>query len=373
MDAQYQLGKRQEFFRRAVKDLAQKRIASQAARAESSPDYPRELLDVLSQSRLLGLLVPKEHGGEGAGVLDLCVALEELSKTCPASAICCSTQNVAERLVLSFGSDEQRAWLAQMASGKTLCGLSLAEPVTLRASRLPKLTTNGDRRVVSGSLSFVVNADIADILILATEGDLGCSYCSLDSQAPGVTVVRKDGMAGGQGRYASEVILHDCAVAKQGLVGEEGQAIGATRAILPEVSCGAAARAVGLAQSALDRALSYARDRVQFGRPIGRFQAIQVMLADMAARTEAARSLVYRAASLADAQSPEALRLAVMAKLTASDSAMSTTTDVVQVFGGYGYMCDYPVERLMRNAKLCQISEVSNDAARVLLATELLA
>jgi len=373
MDAQYQLGKRQEFFRRAVKDLAQKRIAPQADRAESSSDYPKELLDLLSQSRLFGLLVPKEQGGEGAGVLDFCIALEELSKTCSASAILCSAQNVAGRLVLGFGSDEQRMRLAHMASGKSLCGLSLADPVGLKIAQLPRLTTNSGRRVISGSVSFAANADVADILILPVQSDLGCSYYLLDRQAGGMIVTRKDGMLGGEGRYACEVTLDNCAVAEQDLLGEGGQAIAVTRGVLPEVSCGAAARAVGLAQSALDQALSYARDRVQFGRPIGRFQAIQVMLADMATRTEAARGMVYRAASLVDARSPEALRLAVMAKLTASDSAMITTTDAVQILGGYGYMRDYPVERLMRNAKLCQMAEIGNDAARVLLATELLA
>lgn len=373
MDAQYQLGKRQEFFRRAVKDLAQKRIAPLADRVDGSPNYPRELLDLLAQSRLLGLLVPKEQGGEAAGVLDLCVALEELSRTCAASAILCSTQNVAERLILSFGSNDQRMRLPHMALGKSLCGLSLAEPVGLKVSKLPKLTADSGRRVVSGSVSFAANADVANVLILPVESGPGCSYCLLDRQAAGIVVTRRDGMLGGEGRYACEVTLDACAVAEQDMLGEEGQGIAVTRSVLPEVSCAAAARAVGLAQSALDHALTYARDRVQFGRPIGRFQAIQVMLADMATRTEAARGMVYRAASLVDVRSSESLRLAIMAKITASDAAMITTTDAVQVLGGYGYMRDYPVERLMRNAKLCQMAEISNDAARVLLATELLA
>ena len=376
MEIQYQLSKKQELFRQAAKELSQKNLAHRAAEIDRMKEFPRDAAKVLTQGRLFGLLVPKEYGGEGADFLDFCLAIEELGKICPTSSLICASQNLGSRLILTKGTEEQRKqFLPELATGRAIYGMAIGDAECgSDASRIYINTTlDNSNYVLNGFKSYIINGDVADILmVLAKTNPEALSGFLVEKGLPGFSVENLEKKAGCEGRYAWKGVFRDCHVARENIIGAEGEGFNITMIIAGEVSTTTAARAIGMAQGAIDYSIEYAGKRIQFGRPIAQFQAIQCMLADMTTKAEAARQLIYKAASLVNEGDKDAAKFGAMAKLFASDMAMSITTNAIQVLGSYGYMKEYPVEKMMRNAKLCQISEGNNQIQQLIIAMALI-
>ncbi len=380
MEMQYELTKLQEFFRRSVRDLGKEKLASRAEEIDRQTNFPRDVAKMLAADRLFALLVPKEYGGEEAGLFAFCLAVEELSRYSPTCAIICETQNLGARLVAGKGSKEQKQeTLPKIAKGEAIFGFALTEPepvaLDLRAAAL-KAVPDSDDYVVNGEC-FITNGDAADILgIFADTGSAGSpksiSLFLIKKDLPGFSLTKIKGMAGSESRFTCEGKFRDCRISKSCLVGKEGEGMDILLSLLPEVSCATAARSVGISQAALDAAAEYASTRIQFGRPIGKFEIVQSKLVGIATKLEAARQLVYKAVSLVEQKNPKASTFAAMAKSFATDAAMEATTDAVQIHGGYGYMKELSLERLMRNAKLAQITGVNNQIEQLLIARSLL-
>jgi butyryl-CoA dehydrogenase len=369
MEITYQLTKRQTLFREMVKNLAQKRIAPRTAEVDGAASFPHEVSAILAQNRLLSLLVPKEHGGEGAGFLDFCISLEEISKVCPTSAIICTFQNLGARFILKNGKESNKRYLAGMAKGEIIFGFALNEAAALDLAALPVAAVKeGQTYVLNGAPCFVANGDAAGILAIFARTDGRISAFLLEKGTARFPVVKIEGLTGSEARYGCQAVFQDCRVPGESLLGQEGDGLRVLSEFMGEIGCMAAARAVGVGQGVLDYAVRYAKDRAQFGRPIIQFQAIQSLLAGMATRVEAGRHLLYKAASLFDQGSKDACRFAAMAKYFATDAALAISADGVQIAGGYGYMKDYPFEKMMRNAKLTQIAEGTNQLQQLIIA-----
>ena len=377
MAQESQITQKQEFFRQAVRELAQKRIAPHAEEIDRSGDFPQDIANILSQNQLLGLIASREYGGQGAGLVELCLAIEELSKACPISAIICATQNLGCRLILTAGSEEQKnKYLPGLSAGKSIYGLALNEPRVGADSATGSVTaaSDGESYTLNGSGFFITNGDVAHITsVFASHIDKEMVAAFIvEKDTPGFSIAKMKDLTGGQARYANEGLLKDCHLHQDSLLGRKEHSIDTVTDLSSLASMTTAARATGLAQAAFDYSLEYAKQRVQFGRPIAKFQSIQVMLANMAAKVEASRCLCYKAAFLLEQQDKDAARFSAIAKYFASDAAMGMTCDAVQILGGYGTIMDYPVDRMMRNAKLTQITEGNNQAQQIAIATMLI-
>jgi butyryl-CoA dehydrogenase len=374
METSFELTRRQRFFVESTKDFADKRLKPLIARNDNSNAFPSEALSLLAESHLLGLLPPKEEGGEGAGFFDLCLALEELARVCPVSALVCSVQNIGAWLLTSFGTTQQKnKYLMKLMDGSSVFGFLMPEPVLfdfLESSLLlskEKLSEN--IFLISGSDIYVMNGDVAHVIMLSAKEDGSFTSCFLvDRGTRGLDSYATQGMNGAEARYTFKLKMENCPVPVENLLGEEGLAENVLVDFLSKDCCLTAARALGISRSALDFALEYSKDREQFGKRISQFHAIQMMLGDMCARVEAMRSIVYKAASAIDQKSGDADILAAIAKYFTAESAMKVTKDALQVSGGYGLMKDYPIERLIRNAQLTQISQGSLHNQRLTIA-----
>jgi butyryl-CoA dehydrogenase len=374
MDMAAQTTKRQELFRNLIKDVVRKRIASKAELIDNSFDLPNETINVLRDNRLFGLLVPKDSGGEGATFREFCIMVEELSKACPALSILCTTQNISSRVLLSYGTDQQKkSYLPRMIAGDAFCGLALDESADLRGIPVVEGTSRDDNYVIRGDKKFVVNGDLAKFFVILLPTDSrGLNCLIVDKDIDSLTVAKVDEMKGSEARYATELKFNECMIAKRNLLGEEYKGKLILQEFLPELACANAARAVGIAQAALEYSTDYSKRRIQFGTSISSFQQIQVMISEMVSNVEASKTLLHRAADLIDLKEKGFSILGYVAKAFASDAAMKTTTSAVQICGGYGYMRDYPVERMMRNAKICQMSELRHERAQLLIAKSFL-
>jgi alkylation response protein AidB-like acyl-CoA dehydrogenase len=370
MQTHIQLSKKQEVFRKAIKELANKRIAPKIQQIENSSEIPDDILSLLSNNRLFGLLVPEDLGGEGAGFTDFCIMLEELSTVCPTSAILCTTQNIAARIFLFKGSEQQKkSHLPKIANGETFYGLTLDTSKDLRGISVVEATSTDDSYILAGFKKFVINGDLADFfLLLAPTDSLGENCLFVKKITDNLSITRIENMKGAEARYATQVRFEDCIIPKENLLGEEYEGNVILQNILPELGCATAARAVGLATATVDYAIGYARERSQFGRSISSFQAVQVMISDMITNVEGARSLLYRTTGLIDEENRDLFRLGYVTKVFASEAAMKATSTAMQICGGYGYMRDYPVERMMRNAKICELSEIRNEEVKLRIA-----
>jgi alkylation response protein AidB-like acyl-CoA dehydrogenase len=369
MQTASELSKRQEIFKKAIKDLAVKQIAPKVEQIDNSSEIPNDILSILRKNRLFGLLVPKDLGGEGAGFLDFCIMVEELSKVCPTLAILCTTQNIAARIILFGGDDKKKEFhLPKIANGETFYGLALDRSKDLRGISVVEATSKDDNFIVAGFKKFMVNGDLADFfLLLAPTDSLGENCLLVEKETDKLFLTKIQDMKGAEARYATQVRFEDCIIPKKSLVGEEYKGNLILQNILPELGCANAARAVGLAQATVDYATGYAGERSQFGRPISSFQAVQVMVSDMITNVEAARSLLYKTATGIDQENKDRFYLGYVAKAFASDAAMKVASTALSICGGYGYMRDYPVERMMRNAKICQMSEIRHEEAQLLI------
>jgi alkylation response protein AidB-like acyl-CoA dehydrogenase len=375
----YGLTELQEEIRNLARQVAKEKVLPERARLDEEEEYPHEIMKSLAQSDLMGIYIPEEYGGLGGGCLELALAVEELSRVCASVAVCFAANALGAYPFLLHGSDEQKEkYLPKLASGEYYAAFGLTEPNAGSDAGNIETTAiaDGDHYVLNGTKQWITNGSVAQVYTIIaktslTRGMRGISALIVDRDTPGFTVGAHEKKLGIRASSTTELHFDDCRVPKENLIRKEGMGFRVTMETLNKSRPGIGAQAVGIAQGALDQALEFATERVQFGQPISSFQAIQHMLADMATQTEAARLLVYQAARAGDAGDAQAPKLAAMAKVFASDVAMKVSVDALQVCGGTGYMRDYPVEKFMRDAKITQIYEGTNQIQRNIIALEL--
>ena len=373
------LSPEQEDIRKLVHDFALREVKPRAEAIDHHDEFPRDLVDKAAELGLMGMLVPETYGGAGLDHIAFAIFIEEVARFAASTAGILDVHgSVGTEPILRFGSEEQkRRWLPALATGKTLAAFALTEPEAGSDAAHLKTTAvlrNGGY-TLNGTKIFITNAGQAGLYtLMATtrpgSGADGITAFLIAGDNPGLKVGPRFKKMGLHGSAIAEVHLEDCLVEERDRLGEEGQGFGIAMDALDSGRIGISAQAVGLAQGALDDAIAYARERQQFGKPIGEFQSIQNKIADMAVKTRAARWLTWKAAALCDAGQPFT-RQAAMAKLFATDAAMEITLEALQVFGGYGYLEEYPMARRVRDAKACQIYEGTNQVQRLVIARDL--
>jgi alkylation response protein AidB-like acyl-CoA dehydrogenase len=369
-----------EDFRQTIRKMVVERVAPRAPAIDEQAEYPRDIRELFADHDLMGLPFDAEHGGTGTGTLMLNIAVEEVAKACASSALILMIQELGTLPIKLFGTDEQKQrFLPRCASGEWSPAFALSEPdagsdpggMRTRAVR------DGDEWVIDGTKNWITNLGVADFYICFAVTDpeqghsRGISAFVIEAERPGFSVGKLEHKMGIRGSPTGQPIFDNVRVPAENLIGEANQGFKVAMATLDRSRLGVAAQAVGIAQGATDYAAAYAQERKQFGKPIAAFQGIQFKLADMESRTAAARELLYRACSKVDAGDGDMGKYSAMAKLIASDTAMAVTTEAVQVLGGYGYVSEYPVERMMRDAKITQIYEGTNEIQRLVIARTL--
>ncbi len=369
---------------RMIKDLARRiteeKIIPARAELDEKEEFPWEILKVLAESDLFGLYVPEEYGGFGMGCFENCLVMEELSRGCCGVSVSYAASALGAYPVLLFGSDEQKKkYLPDVAKGTKLAAFGLTEANA--GSDAGGIQTNavreGDYYILNGTKQWITNggeAEIYTIIALTdkSKGARGASAFIVEKGISGFSFGKKEKKLGIRASATRELIFENCKIPAENLIGKEGLGFIVAMKTLDVTRPGIGAQAVGLAAGALEATLNYSRQRVQFGQSISSFQAIQHMLADMATEIEAARALVYQVAKSIDAGAKDVSKISAMAKVFASDVAMKVTVDAVQIFGGYGYMREYPVEKMMRDAKIIQIYEGTNQIQRNVIALQLI-
>jgi alkylation response protein AidB-like acyl-CoA dehydrogenase len=376
------LSEEQREIRDLVRTLARERVAPRAAEIDKSAEFPWDMVELLREHELLGLPFDEEHGGTGTGALMVLVAIEELSKVCATTGLLLAVQELGSLGIKLAGTDEQKArYLPRLASGEWLPAYALTEPGSGSdsAAMRSEARREGDEYVINGSKRFITNAGVAGLYTVFAKtdpdaGHAGISAFLVEASAPGFEVGRIEPKMGIKGSTTGEIFFNDCRVPADNLLGEEGEGFRIAMQILDRSRPGIGAQGLGLAQGATDYALEYARTRDTMGKPIAQHQLIAATLADMETKCEAARGLLYKCGQLIDegADGAELTKISAMAKLYCTDVAMEVTTDAVQVLGGYGYIQEYPVERMMRDAKITQIYEGTNQIQRLVIAREML-
>ena len=372
----------QEFqdFRETIRKMVIERVAPRAAEIDEQAEYPRDIRELFASHDLMGLPFEAEHGGTGTGTLMLNIAVEEVAKACASSALILMIQELGTLPLRLFGTDEQKQrFLPRCASGEWSPAFALSEP---EAGSDPggmrtRAVRDGDEWVIDGTKNWITNLGVADFYICfaVTDPDeghsRGISAFVVEADRAGFSVGKLEKKMGIRGSPTGQPIFDNVRVPAENLIGEENRGFKVAMATLDRSRLGVAAQAVGIAQGATDYAAAYAQERRQFGKPIAAFQGIQFKLADMESRTAAARELLYTACSKIDSGAADLGKYSAMAKLIASDTAMAVTTEAVQVLGGYGYVNEYPVERMMRDAKITQIYEGTNEIQRLVIARTL--
>ena len=376
----FQLTKEQEFVRKMVREFAVNEVEPLAADIDKEHRFPVETVEKMAKYGLLGVPFPTEVGGAGGDHISYAITVEELSRVCASTGVICSAHtSLCAWPIFNYGTDEQKAkYLPDLCSGRKLGAFGLTEPGagTDAAGQQTKAVDAGDAWILNGSKCFITNGGYADVFIVMamtdkSKGTKGISAFIVEKGMPGFRFGKIEDKMGGHTSLTAELIFEDCEVPKENLLGKEGEGFKIAMQTLDGGRIGVAAQALGIAQGALDAAVKYSKEREQFGRSICKFQALSFKMADMAMKIEAARLLVYRAANLKNEGKPYSAA-AAMAKCFASDVAMEVTTDAVQIFGGYGYTVDYPAERYMRNAKITQIYEGTNEVQRMVISRDLL-
>src|SRR5499427_7643377 len=361
-----------------VRSVSRDRIAPLAASVDETEAYPAEQLELLGKQGLMGLYIPEAYGGSAMGDLAFCVAVEEIAWACASTAVIYLVQYAGGWPIVLAGNEEQkRRYLPRLASGEITAAFSVSEPGagSDAASISTRAVRKGDRYVLNGQKLWVSNGSKASVITLfATvdrgRGKGGVTAFLVEPTFPGFAVGKLERKLGIRGSPTAALHLSDCEIPVENRLGEEGEGYKIALSVLDGSRPAVGAEAVGIGQAALDAAVAYARERHQFGQPIAAFQGIQFMLADMAIAVHGSRLLVHHAAALVDRGAPAALESS-MAKCFAGDTAMKVATDAVQIFGGYGYTREYPVERFLRDAKITQIYEGTNQIQRVVIAREL--
>ncbi|MBX5450590.1 acyl-CoA dehydrogenase [Thermogemmatispora sp.] len=365
----------------AIREIATERVAPRAAEIDRTGEFPWDMKELLAQQDIYAMPFPVEYGGLGSTKLAVVRAIEELSRCCATTGLLLAVQQLGAMPILLAGSEEQkRKYLPPLARGEWLAafGLTEAGSGSDAAAMRTVAVRKGDHYILNGSKRFITNGGLAQVntvfaLTDPQAGTHGISAFIVERDFPGFSVGRIEDKMGIKGSQTAELIFTDCEVPAENLIGREGEGFRIAMRTLDRTRPGIGAQAVGIAQGALDLAVSYAKQRVQFGRPIAENQGIQFMLADMATKVEAARLLVYNVAEMIDRGEERFTMYASMAKMFASDIAMEVTSDAIQILGGYGYMKEYPAERMLRDAKITQIYEGTNQIQRLVIARELLA
>ncbi len=375
----YQLLPEQEEFRKVVREFALDKIVPRAAEIDATGEYPADLEAEFVKADLLSVMFPEEFGGAGADAISQGILVEEVSRVCASTSMIPILAKLGMLPVILSGSDEQKAeWFPKVIAGEAKAAYGLTEPQAGSdpAAMRTKAVRDGDEYVLNGGKRFISNAGVATVYTVLAKTDPGAgargvSCFIVPADTPGFEVVSYENKMGLRGSPTGELSFTDVRIPAANLVGEEGEGFAIAMRTLDFSRPGVAAQALGIAQGALDAALAYAKERQQFGRPIIEHQAVGFMLADMEMKVRASRHLVYDAHAALDRNDPDLTLAAAVAKCFASDRAMEVTTDAVQVFGGYGYIKDFPVERYMRDAKITQLYEGTNQIQRLVISRRL--
>ncbi len=376
----YLFSEEQKMIRDLAHKIAEEKIRPVAAKYDQSEEYPWEVIKVIAESDLFGLFIPEEYGGMGVNVLNLCLATEEFSRACGGIAVCYAASALGTFPIVLFGNDAQKKkYLPALAKGTKVAAFGITEPEAGSDASAIKTTARkeGDHYVLNGLKHFITNGGDAETYVVIamtnkTKGARGASAFIVEKGTPGFTFGKKEDKFGIRASSTRELIFTDCKIPKENLLAKEGMGFIVTMRTFDMSRPGVAAQALGIAQGALELAVKYAKERHQFGKSISSFQGIQWMLADMATEIEAARALVYATARAVDAGSKDVSKESAMAKMYASDVAMKVTVEALQIFGGYGYMKEYPIEKYMRDAKITQIYEGTNQIQRNIIALQLI-
>jgi butyryl-CoA dehydrogenase len=374
------ISKEHEEFRARIRDFAEGEIEPKAKELDATGQFPFDTVKKLGEMGFLGMVVPEEYGGSGLDTVSYSIAVEEVSRVCGSTGITVAAHNsLGLYPIFLFGNEEQKKkYIPDLASGKKLGAFGLTEPDAGSDAAGTKTTAvpDGDSYVVNGSKCFITNASVGETLVITamtdkSKGYKGISSFILEKGMKGFSIGKKENKMGLRGSDTATLIFEDLRIPKENLLGKEGEGFKQFMITLDGGRISIGAMALGIAQGAYDKALNYAKEREQFGRPISDFQAIQWKLADMATQLEAARHLIYHASELKD-KGEKFVKESAMAKLYASEVGRFVTYQAIQIFGGYGYTSDYPVERYMRDIKLCEIGEGTSEIQRLVIARELL-
>ncbi len=379
----YELSEEQIMLKETVSRIAKEQVAPGAEQRDEEEKFPWDMVDVLRENGLFGADFPEKYGGSEMGLFSLCLAIEEIAKVCASTAVILLVHELGSTPIFLAGNEEQKdRYFPKLATGENLIAFGLTEPnAGSDVSGLrTKAVKDGDSYVLNGTKIFISHADVADVICIGARtnpdvpGQKGTSVFIVDKGTPGLSIGKKERKMGLRASSTVEVILEDVRVPTANLLGSENAGFPIVMKTLDITRIPVAAQAVGIGQGALDYALQYTKERVQFGKPLFSFQGLQWMLADMTTQLEAARQVTYKAASLFEKQpknmerlSKDLVRYSAMAKLLAAETAMKVTTDAVQLLGGYGFVKDYPVERMMRDAKITQIYEGTSQIQKIVI------
>src|SRR3954462_8141805 len=364
-------------FRDTIRQIVQERVAPRAAEIDETGDYPWDIRKLLSEQDILGLPFAEEYGGTGTGTVMLQMAVEEIAKASASSALILMVQELGTLPIQLFGTEEQKEqWLPKCASGEGSPAFALSEPEAGSdpASMRTTAVRDGDEWVLNGTKNWITNSTIADFYVVFAITDREARRSTafiVEKDRPGFSVGKLEHKLGIKGSPTGSPVFEDVRIPDANRLGAEGKGLSVALATLERTRLGAGAQAVGIAQGAIDYAVSYAKERIAFGKPNIELPALQAKLADMQTKTAAARELLYKACAMADRNDADLGMYSSMAKLFASDTAMEVTVEAVQVLGGYGYVTEYPVERMMRDAKITQIYEGTNEIQRLVIGRSL--
>ena len=376
----YFLTEEQQMVRDLARQIAEEKVVPVRAELDENGEYPWEIIKVLAQSDMIGLFIPEEYGGLGKGCLELCLVVEELSCACVGVSTTYAANALGTFPLILFGSDEQKKqYLPDIAAGKRLVAFGLTEANAGSDAGGIQTTAkvDGNEYVLNGTKQWITNGGEAEIYTIIaitdkSKGPRGASAFVVEKGTPGFTFGKKENKLGIRASSTRELIFDNCRIPKKNLIAKEGMGFIVAMKTLDQSRTGVGAQGVGVAQGAFEEAVKFARQRHQFGHPIISFQAIQHMLADMAMQIEAARSLVYCVARYVDSGVKDISKESAMAKTYATDVGMKVTIDAIQVMGGAGYMKEYPVEKMMRDAKILQIYEGTNQIQRNVIGQSLI-
>ena len=376
----YRLGEEHTMLRESVRELAEDKIAPRAAETDETGEFPWDVYEALRKADLHAVHIPEDYGGAGADSIATAIVIEEVARACAASSLIPAVNKLGTMpLLLSASEELKREVLPPVASGEALFSYALSEREagSDAAAMRTRAVRDGDTYVLNGTKAWITNAGVSTYYTVMastdpSKGANGISAFVVHKDDPGFSVGAKERKLGIKGSPTCEIYFEDCTIPASRIVGVEGTGFKTALRTLDHTRLTIGAQAVGIAQGALDATIAYVKERKQFGKSVSDFQGVQFMLADMAMRTEAARQLVYVAAAKAERGEPDLTFVSASAKVIASDAAMSVTTDAVQLFGGAGYTRDFPVERMMRDAKITQIYEGTNQINRMVIARQLL-
>jgi butyryl-CoA dehydrogenase len=368
----YFLTEEQQMIRDLARQIAEEKIVPVRAELDETGEFPHEIIKVLAQSDMLGLFIPEEYGGLGKGCLELCIAVEELSRACVGVSTSYAANALGTFPILLFGTDEQKKkYLPGIAAGKSLVAFGLTEANAGSDASGIQTTAklDGDHYVLNGTKQWITNGSVANVYTVIaitdkTKGPRGASAFIVEKGTPGFSFGKKENKMGIRCSITTELVFDNCRIPKENIIGREGMGFIVAMKTLDASRTGVGAQGLGVAQGAFDEAVKFARQRVQFGHPVISFQAVQHMLADMAIEIEAARALIYAVARFIDSGAKDVSKESACAKTFATDLGMKVTTNALQVMGGSGYMKEYPLEKMMRDAKILQIYEGTNQIQR---------